>query len=410
LAATSAFAQSSVELYGIVDIGYNAVTSKSDKGGVTKQTGVGAGADSSNGAGNLNGGRFGLRGTEDLGDGLKAGFLMEYGVNVTGPGSNITGTAASDNAKAAAASENAQGQSLARLRQGGINLTSAKFGKVTVGTIYAYHDGTSGAIAGSSATGGTNNVVGASNLLKYGYTGGQPRLANAVSYETPVYMGVQLKAARNQGKAIVDASANYAKQPADTANANSFAIDYSQGPLKGGYAQTTYSNVNTGAAATIYAGNAGMNSLVDLVGSNNDQIGATSVATSNANLKNAVAGVQYDFGTFRAGLNRGTYQAIFTADSTKDIKSKQTMASVAVPLGKTTLIGGYTTGMISQGGTDAYKTKAFDLIAVYDLSKRTNLYALAVQTKYDSQAATQVLNTIDNAQQRQYGVGVRHSF
>ena len=166
--------------------------------------------------------------------------------------------------------------------------------------------------------------------------------------------------------------------------------------------------MNTGAAATIYAGNAGASSLVDLLGSNNDQLGASASAT-NTNIKNAVAGAQYNFGTFRAGLNRGTYDAKF-ADTTKDIKSKQTMASVAVPLGKTTLIGGYTTGTIAQGGTDAYKTKAFDLIAVYDLSKRTNLYALAVQTKYESQAATPALNVSDNAQQRQYSVGVRHSF
>jgi predicted porin len=398
-------AQSSVTMYGIFDVGYNVVTSKSDAGGVSKQTGIGAGGDSSNGAGNLNGSRIGFRGMEDLGNGLNAGFLAEFGVNLTGPGSNISAV----NGNSAASSENAQGQSLARLRQGGLNLSSATLGKVTLGTMYAYHDATSGAIAGSSASGGTNNVVGAANLLKYGYTGGQPRLANAISYESPVFSGVQLKAARNQGKAVVDSAANYTTSPADAANANSFAVDYTNGPLKGGYAQTNYSNVYAGAASTIYAGNAGLNSLVDLVGSNNDQIGVASADKKNANIKNSVAGAQYDFGTFRASLNRGTYDAKFV-DTAKDIKSKQTMAAVAVPMGKTTLIGGYTTGTIAQGGTDAYKTKAFDLIAVYDLSKRTNLYALAVQTKYNSQAASPALNVTDNAQQRQYGVGVRHSF
>ena len=403
----SAFAQSSVELYGILDVGYNVVTSKSDLGGTAKQTGIGAGADSTNGAGNLNGGRIGFRGTEDLGNGLKAGFLMEYGVNVTGPGANIT--AASDNSKTPAAADNAQGQSLARLRQGGVNLSSAALGKVTVGTIYAYHDATSGAIAGSSATGGTNNVVGASNLLKYGYTGGQPRLANAVSYESPVFSGVQLKVARNQGKAVVDSGTNYSKSPADTGNANSFAIDYTNGPLKAGFAQTNYKDVATGAAATIYAGNAGVTSLVDLLGSNSDQLGVSASAT-NTNIKNAVAGAQYDFGTFRAGLNRGTYNAMF-ADSTKDIKSTQTMGSVAVPMGKTTLIGGYTTGTIAQGGTDAYKTKAFDLIAVYDLSKRTNLYAIYGQqgTSNVSTGSTYTGNPVSyNA--NNYALGLRHTF
>ena len=328
----------------MVDIGYNVVTSKSDAGGSIKQTGIGAGANSSNGSGNLQGGRFGLRGTEDLGNGLKAGFLMEYGVNFTGAGSD---TAAGNSGAPAAASENTQGADIAKLRQGGVNLSSAAFGKVTVGTIYAYHDGTSGAIAGSSATGGTNNVVGASNLLKYGYTGGQPRLANAVSYETPVYMGVQLKAARNQGKAVNDS--NYTAATSTAGNANSFAIDYTNGKLKGGIAQTKYSNVYA-ALPTAVAGNAGFTTLVDLLGQNNDQRGTPAYALGTANLTNRVIGGQYDFGVARAGLNRSTYEAEFTAsNSTRGVKSTQNMASVAVPFGKTTLIGGYTKGTIAQG-------------------------------------------------------------
>jgi predicted porin len=409
LAATSAFAQSSVEIYGIADIGYSQVTSKSDKGGTIKQTGIGAGGDSSNGAGNLNGGRLGFRGTEDLGSGLKAGFLIEYGINLTGPGSDkstaITTAGTTNSGTAAAASENAQGATIARLRQGGVNLSSAQFGKVTLGTQYAYHDATSGAIAGSSATGGTNNVVGASNLLKYGYTGGQPRLANAVSYESPVFSGVQLKAMRNQGKAVQDSA--YTGSAANAMNANSYAIDYSQDAIKGGFAQTKYSNV-LAATSTTLAGVAGLTSLVDLVGQRNDQTGAN-VTTDTYNITNRVMGGQYNAGFVRFGLNRGTYEAESNT-AANSVKSKQTMGSVAYPMGKTTLIAGYTTGTIAQGGTDAYKTKAFDLIAVYELSKRTNVYALAVQTKYDSQAASPALMVSDNAQQRQYGVGVRHSF
>ena len=76
LAALGAFAgvahaQSSVTLYGIVDVGFNMNT---NAGGSHKY-------DMSSGV--LQGSRFGLRGTEDLGGGLKALFVLENGFDVT---------------------------------------------------------------------------------------------------------------------------------------------------------------------------------------------------------------------------------------------------------------------------------------------------------------------------------------
>ncbi|MBB5406297.1 putative porin [Paraburkholderia sp. HC6.4b] len=76
LAALGAFAgiahaQSSVTLYGIVDVGFNMNT---NAGGSHKY-------DMSSSV--LQGSRFGLRGTEDLGGGLKAIFVLENGFDVT---------------------------------------------------------------------------------------------------------------------------------------------------------------------------------------------------------------------------------------------------------------------------------------------------------------------------------------
>ncbi|NKJ47005.1 porin [Burkholderia sp. SG-MS1] len=76
LAALGAFAgvahaQSSVTLYGIIDVGINMNT---NAGGSHKY-------DMSSGV--LQGSRFGLRGTEDLGGGLKAIFVLENGFDVT---------------------------------------------------------------------------------------------------------------------------------------------------------------------------------------------------------------------------------------------------------------------------------------------------------------------------------------
>ena len=69
LASTAAFAQSSVTLYGVADAGLAKVTDQSA-------------ALSSAGTMNNGNSRWGIRGTEDLGGGLKAGFNFEQGVNL----------------------------------------------------------------------------------------------------------------------------------------------------------------------------------------------------------------------------------------------------------------------------------------------------------------------------------------
>ncbi|WP_133650437.1 porin [Paraburkholderia flava] len=75
IAAPAAHAQSSVTLYGIVDVGIEAVnhvpTSSKGSGTVVREA-----------SGNLSGSRWGFRGVEDLGGGLKAIFVLENGFNV----------------------------------------------------------------------------------------------------------------------------------------------------------------------------------------------------------------------------------------------------------------------------------------------------------------------------------------
>ncbi|RKF49198.1 porin [Paraburkholderia fungorum] len=70
LAATS-HAQSSVTLYGIVDVGFEHINNTATGGGQTREV-----------SGNLSGSRWGMKGVEDLGDGLSAIFLLENGFNV----------------------------------------------------------------------------------------------------------------------------------------------------------------------------------------------------------------------------------------------------------------------------------------------------------------------------------------
>ncbi|MBK7685506.1 MAG: porin [Rhodocyclaceae bacterium] len=67
LASSAAFAQSNVTIYGIVDVAYTHSSS-----GSSSTSGIDSGGWSSS--------RMGFRGTEDLGDGLKALFTLEYGL------------------------------------------------------------------------------------------------------------------------------------------------------------------------------------------------------------------------------------------------------------------------------------------------------------------------------------------
>ena len=72
-AAGAAHAQSSVTLYGVIDTSITYIHGNAGQGNNSW----------SMGSGNLQGARWGLKGTEDLGGGLKAIFQVENGFNST---------------------------------------------------------------------------------------------------------------------------------------------------------------------------------------------------------------------------------------------------------------------------------------------------------------------------------------
>ncbi|UBM09155.1 porin [Cupriavidus metallidurans] len=78
LASTGAFAQSSVTMYGVADVGIEYLTHAGGDNSTVRMS-----------SGNLSGSRWGLRGTEDLGGGLKGIFTLESGINIdTGSGAD----------------------------------------------------------------------------------------------------------------------------------------------------------------------------------------------------------------------------------------------------------------------------------------------------------------------------------
>ncbi|MDB5898303.1 MAG: hypothetical protein JWP22_1342 [Ramlibacter sp.] len=164
IGASSAWAQSSVTLYGIVDmnLGHFSAGSRSAAGSVTALI-----DGTTNG---LNGSRWGIRTNEDLGGGLKAGVVMEAGVN-------------------ADSGATAQG-GLGFGRQIFLWLSSTTAGELRLGRQYAAHD----------VIMGYNNPFGNALVLNPGIgitnTGralpqfiDAPRINNVIRYATPTFGG-----------------------------------------------------------------------------------------------------------------------------------------------------------------------------------------------------------------------------
>ena len=211
MGATTAMAQSSVTLYGRIN-----TTVERQKIG-----------DQSNTVMQDNNSRWGIRGTEDLGGGLKAGFILESGFKSdTGAGS-------------------ATGGGMTFGRQSELNL-SGNFGMVRLGNFFpesyfasadyvSMHNHDTG--PSSDALYQDPNWMGASA----GGQGGKGGLGttNKVAYRTPSMSGFW-----------AEGSVSLHEKAADTANKNGYdlAANYAAGPLHLGAA---YSNWNSNWQASL---------------------------------------------------------------------------------------------------------------------------------------------------------------
>ncbi|MDD2844519.1 MAG: porin [Rhodoferax sp.] len=206
LAASGAsFAQSSVTVYGIADVWFGSVKNENNQASV--DAGVGAGSISQTvlESGGVNGSRWGLKGSEDLGGGLKANFKLEQGFKMdTGVAGTTTNIAGADVA----------GQAFSREAYVGF---SGGFGEVKLGKVWTAYDDVSGASNAvfDSALAPMNNV-----FESIGYLGNP---GNTVYYSTPTMSGF--------GAAV---SYTLGENKTATTNASdiiSLNVSYGAGPL-----------------------------------------------------------------------------------------------------------------------------------------------------------------------------------
>ncbi|MBW7901619.1 MAG: porin [Rhodocyclaceae bacterium] len=185
LASTAAFAQSNVTIYGVVDAGYVASSGDRAAGGSANRNGIHSGL--------LSGSRIGFRGEEGLGNGLKAVFTLEYGLNVD--------------------ANNGIGSTGLQARQQFIGLSSATLGTVALGRQYApafYASGRNDPFMSSTGIGSlarltftAGNTISGTGVAGDG-TGvnglGGSRWDNAVTYTSPTWSGFSVRSAYSFGE------------------------------------------------------------------------------------------------------------------------------------------------------------------------------------------------------------------
>jgi len=356
--AGAAQAADSVTLYGLIDagIGYEKVKFNGDSqsrfGGVQ---GVSSGS------------RFGLRGTEDLGDGLRAVFTLEGGF---GP---------------------MNGKSLqnGRLwgRQATVGLDSDSWGRLEFGrqtNLASKYFGSIDPFSISYNTANMGTTFGSANTM---------RLDNMVLYQTPSMGG--FKAGVGYSFSADDSVSDSSQIGFETGNNNrvlTAGVQYVNGPL------------NLAAA-------------YDRFNPSNGQTGGK----SDARIQEYILGGSYDFEVVKVaaafgqtrdgwfvGQNMGTtpagMQNLGTFKLADGFRANSYMLGATVPLGRHAIFGSWQRATASNDkltGDDA-TFNVYSLGYTYDFTKRTNVYAYA---SYGDNYAFQ-RDATDTA----VAVGVRHRF
>lgn len=279
----AASAQSTVTLYGLADayVGSERIGTFGVSNGDTK-TVVNSGG--------LNGSRWGLRVSEDLGGGLAAIAQVESGFDISTGG---------------------QQQGALFGRQAFVGLKGG-FGTVTLGRQYGAYDDMKGALSlqGNSsfdATGGTPGVSGIG-----AWTGYSPRINNAIRYSTNNYSGFSGTVTYGLGE---DKAGNR-----DASSSLSIGAVYSNGPI-----------------------------FVTLV-HQNEATGPRSATNGKNELQNTLIGGSYDLGVVKLG--GGYNEARARVNGTNSDKAKEFFLGLSAPLGATTLKAQYARSKVSGQAAD----------------------------------------------------------
>jgi len=411
--AGAAQAQSSVTVYGILDVGYTGGTVRSQAGTSAPIT-----TNTSRISNSMeSGSRLGFRGNEDLGGGTSAQFVFEVGIQPAGnAGTNPDGA----NGSAAGSSTWAP-----NVRQAFVGLSQKGMGQVRVGsqnTLYWEQAGsntagqlvqtlgsmlaptTSGAfVSNPTAIAFTNALNGSASDA---YTS---RTTNTINIRTERMAGVMLKGSYTISNQDTNQTTNTGSNVGYTGGNNNqtayqLAFDWNiqKANIQGSYASFKSENSYTYTSA---AANAGTFGGVSATAGGPLAWGSGSQG-SNIVDNQALVTASYDFGILRAYVGWADRKISSTVNSNAFIK--RTAQEIGVRGFATKTIEGWASvgnGRFSAFGTGQPTANIFGYQAGanYWMSKRTNLYAI-----YGQNGTSSTSNGSFNASQ--YSLGVRHTF
>ena len=352
LAAVGAVsAQSSVTLYGRIDASIGSV--KTTTAGVTTSD---PGIQIRSGA--HTGSRWGLKGSEDLGGGLKANFVLEQGFNID-DGAQSAGSTPAHAAGAAAAAVAARQFH----RQAFVGL-SGGFGSLNIGRQYDVTDNMYGlydafGYSGYSPMGYAFNVgcVAGGGSVGGGSGDCVGRQDNTVMYTTPSMGGFSVAAMWAPGEdktAVASAGRVYG-----------IMANYANGPIAAG-----------------------------LGWQSNKAAGGRTRSDTNF-------GMSYDLGVAKLYLQLESGKNNNTVGTGKDSGYS---IGATMPLGAVNLSASYAAEKQKIAGAKVSDAKSFALMGAYNLSKRTYVYAAYQRGETDPVGVNNTIKTT------KYGLGLVHNF
>jgi predicted porin len=348
--AGSVAAQSSVTVYGRFDQGYNKVELKDGAGATTKSTNTGL-------DGGIGGSRLGFRGTEDLGGGLKANFVVEFGVDM---GENVGANAT---------------------RLGFAEIASPAVGTARLGRQVSP---VKAVLDGFRPSGNNTNFRPGDFYHADGYMNADQRVSNAITYITPTFSGFSAQyqiSEVNNTTATGESTTQLAADPRTIlnsgltqANGSGGSLNYSAGKFAAAYSMFTLETKALGATTA------------------EDEV--TTFAAS------------YDLGVAKV-FALYSEREVKGAGGAKVFDADLTTVGVTAPVGKWALSAEYSDGSDKaiageEPGTDV---QGYKLRAMYNLSKRTGVYAQLGESKYKSKDAAEGTSKVEG-----YNIGVVHTF
>jgi len=352
LAASGAsMAQSTVTLYGIADVEFGSDTVDNGKTSLS-QTKVNSGG--------VNGSRFGLKGSEDLGGGMSVNFDFQQGFSID------SGAARDEKNNQGVANNNNAFSRASWVGIAGTSWGSTRFGRTP--TPYDDVQGVADAMYDSNLAPANSVMATAAS-----YT---IRPANTLAYYTPNFSGFNASVSYSLGE---DKTAT-----TDAGSVTSFQATYAAGPIM---AYLAYQTEKLTAPSSTSVATTGTNGLVSV-----SNLGLPTDSTDFTRL-----GAWYDLGVAKPMFTYGK-----ASKGSASIDEYQ--LGVDVPFGATTLSASWATSQDNTGtSANDQKRTGYGLGAKYALSKRTFVYG-----GYESDTKTQT-NVLD-IKHTLLAVGMQHRF